>query len=366
MRSALPHALRSYLCRWSLVVTTAALAACSGGAAPNTLQMPAAGAGPAAMSFMLPTVTRLFHSITPLPVEGRNGIQLTNGPLLTTVQAYGSDADVYTVKPPAAERRGHLDAGTTLTFLEQFSTGLKNPFGTRVTPSGDWYIANSGDNNVPVYHVRAPLDGPFKTLNDSGGVPIDVDSTPTNSLVAVSNYTSTGSGSIAGFVTLYANGATNPTGTLSVTGPAYGVGIALDKGGNCYWSYNTSLSGGGLIVEFASCTGPARTIITGLHAAGGMAFNKAGQLFYVDPTAGTLNRCTNNGGWVCKVLQKNFTEPTTINFDAQWKHLWLADFGSSTIYALNPKTGTILSTTPAHGGPSDPPFGIAPAPGTPN
>jgi len=174
-------------------------------------------------------------------------------------------------------------------------------------------------------------------------------------------------GSGNGFVTLYANQSRRPTGTLSVTGPAHGIGIALDKAGNCYWSYNTSLHGPGVIVEFPGCSGPAKTIVTGLQSAGGMAFNNMGRLFYVDSTAGTLNRCTNNGStWTCAVLQSGFMQPTMINFDAKWRHLWLADPGASTIYALDPVHGKILSSTPAHSAPSDPPFGIAPAPGTPN
>jgi DNA-binding beta-propeller fold protein YncE len=161
-------------------------------------------------------------------------------------------------------------------------------------------------------------------------------------------------------VELYAHGSTTPTGTLGVTGTAYGLGIAFDRGGNCYWSYDTAPLGPGNIVEFPKCRGSAKPIAT-VGVAAGLAFNEANDLFYVDQQAGTVNRCSGNTS--CHVLASGFSAPWGMNFDAGWKHLWLTDFGTATIYALNPKTGAILSTTPAEGGASNPPFGIAAAPG---
>ncbi len=102
--------------------------------------------------------------------------------------------------------------------------------------------------------------------------------------------------------------------------------------------------------------------MTGLQFAGGLAFNKAGDLFYIDQLAGTVNRCHRLSS--CTVLASGFVDPLFMHFDADWKHMWLADEGASEIYALNPDTGHVVSETPAVGGAGDPPFGIAPEPGS--
>jgi hypothetical protein len=57
----------------------------------------------------------------------------------------------------------------------------------------------------------------------------------------------------------------------------------------------------------------------------------------------------------------SFILPININFDMKQKYLWVAD-AAGYIDAVD-KNGTVVYTTSAVGGPTDPPFGIAPAPG---
>ncbi len=315
------------------------------------------------MNVVPPAISGLFHSGAQPRAAMGHAIPMVNHDYVTSIQAYGSDADVYTVTPPATTRRSHYPKGTTLTFREQFNTDLDRPYGTAITPSGTWYIANYLSQGVAVFKITGSgVTGPTENLSDPNGYPIDVDSNATSSLVAVSNIQGTGSGTLAnGFIALYADGSTTPTGTLRANGTAYGIGIALDKAGNCYWSYNKTPSGAGVIVEFRACKGGAKTVVTGLGYAAGLAFNKANELFYVDQTAGTLTKCTKK--FVCTTIVSGLINPFMINFDAGWQHLWLADTGSAAIDAFNPATGALLSSTPAHGGVSDPPFGIAAAPG---
>jgi hypothetical protein len=283
-----------------------------------------------------------------------------NGSYVTTAQLYGSDVVVYIASNTGALRRGHPPTGTHLTY-QQTIFGFNNPAGTVVTPSGTWYIANQGVDDVLVYSLKkSGVVGPIETLTDFGQ-PVGVDATASSSLVAVSNYAGGGSSGY-GSVALYAGGSLSPTSVLTLTGTPYGIGIAIDKGGNCFWSYNEEPSGYGEIVKFPHCSeNPHTIIVTGLAFAGGLAFDKAGNLFYTDQLSGSVYKCRKTSH--CQALASGFSDPAMINFDAKWKHLWLADTFAAEIYAIDPSSGAILSSTPAEGGASDPPFGVAPGPG---
>jgi hypothetical protein len=338
------------------------LAACAGGSMQTASQTPSVAVEPVALNIVPPAVSRLFHSDAHAPAVIGPVNPAVNQNYVTTLQAYGSDAKVYTQNPPATRPRVQYSLGTTLQFFESFTMDLYTPYGATITPSRDWYVTNSGAPNVALFRIggsgKVTLRG---ILSDPNGIPVDVASTATSSLVAVSNNSSTGS-TTQGFIALYVDGFTTPSGTLTVTNPAAkGLGIALDKAGDCFWSYNTSSPQAGTIVEFPKCGGTAKTVVTGLIEAGGIAINKANDLFYVDQMAGTVSRC--KGSKACKELASGFEDPFMIKFDAGWKHLWLTDAETATIYALDPTTGAILSATPAQGGPTDPPFGIATAPG---
>jgi len=324
---------------------------------------PAAARGAVALSVVPPAVSRLFHAgVRPVAQNGRVNPDGT-GPFITTLQAYGSDAKIYqvTTTPPA---RPWNASGPYLMYLSSFTTALNAPYGTSITPSGTWYIANSADLNVPVFTISGSgvVTGPIETLSDPVGIPVGVDANATGSLVAVSNNAGP-SGGGPGSIALYADGSTTPTSTRGVAGSAFGIAVALDRGDNCYWSYNVNPSGGGsgVIVEFPKCRGKAKTIVTGIGWAGGLAFNQANDLFYTDQTGGTVNRCVGNTS--CHVIASGFGDPFAITFDSGWKHLWLTDVSTNTIYALNKLTGAQLSANPAEGGGSDPPLGIAAAPG---
>ncbi len=75
------------------------------------------------------------------------------------------------------------------------------------------------------------------TLQDAGNTPVDVAVSESTSTVAVAN-ASGPSGSAT--VSVYRNGATTPTSTLTDPSAATGLGVAFDDGGNCYLLYDTN------------------------------------------------------------------------------------------------------------------------------
>ncbi len=99
--------------------------------------------------------------------------------------------------------------------------------------------------------------------------------------------------------------------------------------------------------------------------AGGLAFDQRGDLYYVDQTNGVY-QCKRTSQCRLFVGVGNGTNqlgvPTNINFDHRSKYLWVAD-ATGYIVAVSSKSGAVVKI-PAVGGPSDPPFGIAPAPGS--
>ncbi len=344
------------------IAAMAVLAGCTGGVQPPAQTVMAADArfatpaGPAmADAAALHPLGRLKGLLAQAPPPGGRG-------MVTGAQYYGSDILVYLTSGSTA-RTVEPDGGTTLTLEETLTTDINHPDGMVASTSSGLYVANSLASNVLYYKVTSSgiPSTPTAILGDSGQYPYDVDVDAGKKLVAVSNYTTTGFGS--GSVSLYKGAVTSPTGTLGVTGNVHGIGVAIDKVGNCFWSYeSTSSSPSGTIVEFPKCKGTATTIATGLGFAGGMAFDASNNLYYVDQSVAAVYKCVGTSS--CGVFASGFSDPVFINFDSKWAHLWLDDEGTGDIYALDPATGTVLSTTTVPGGASNPPTGVAPIPGS--
>lgn len=254
--------------------------------------------------------------------------------------------------------------GYSLTPYETLGSEFSSPMGMVTTPDGSWYVTNSGSSNIPVYRTtRKGPRGPTATLSDSGEIPVNVAATADRELVAVSNLSSTASG--AGSVSVYLDKQDAPSRILTYgSDPIQGAGVAIDSSGNCYWSFNDPKTLTGSIVEFASCSGNGKSVQSGLLAAGGMTFDRSGNLYYVDELVGIfkcngVSSCglfVSLGGLLGLILPKN------INFDhSSPQNLWVADAGGY-IDAVNLQ-GVIVYVLQALGGILDPPAGIAPAPG---
>jgi DNA-binding beta-propeller fold protein YncE len=263
-----------------------------------------------------------------------------------SAQLYGEDLSVY------------KRVGLNLTFYKSFD-GVSAPQGTEATPNGWWYVANSGASNVLVFKsTKSGPTGPVTTLDDSSEFPNNVSATPSRRLVAVSNYQTVGGG--AGSVSVYLARQTQPARILKYgNDPIEGAGVAIDHQGNCFFSFNDPNNKSGSVVEFIKCNGAGQVVVPTIASAGGIAFDQSGDLYYVDKTAG-IYRCKKTSQ--CALLPAVFGLPVNINFDLKDKYLWVAD-ASGYIDAVDPTTGAIVYQKAAEGGPTDPPFGIAPAPG---
>jgi DNA-binding beta-propeller fold protein YncE len=270
-------------------------------------------------------------------------------------QPSGNQVDVYKRK----------DGNVTLKIDETLTYGLSAPMGMVATPAGRLYVANSGDSNVLVYRTRRTgPQGPEATLRDDGEVPVNVGVASSGGVVAVSNSATSADG--AGSVSVYLHRQDEPSRMLTYgSDPIQGEGIAIDANGNCFWSFNDSSTSTGSIVEFARCRGKGTSIVSGIFKAGGVAFDSSDNLYYVDQLAG-IYKCSGISG--CALITAIgcsgcLVRPANINFDnSNPQNLWVAD-AAGFIDAVS-VTGTIEYTLNVLGGATDPPIGIAPAPGS--
>ena len=333
----------------ALVAATVLLGGCASAPSVPAAQMQATAR--VVPSIALPQIQRVLRgSASPLVGPARVLPAHKFGLWIYTAQLYGDDVKVY-------EQNG----GPSLTYFETLTQGLSAPQGAVATINGWLYVANGGRSNVLIYRSknRGPL-GPIGSLDDYGQVPANVDAIPSRRLVAVSNVsTSSGGG---GSVSVYLDRNVEPSRLLTYgTDDLQGIGIAVDRHGNCYWSFNDPSAGNGSIVEFAGCDGSGTLIVPTIAFAGGLAFDQHGDMYYVDQTKG-IYKCQGTSNCMLFSTGPPYGDPVNINFDLKQKHLWVAD-ATGYIDAVNPSNGQIEYTTPAVGGPSQVPYGIAAAPG---
>jgi hypothetical protein len=250
-----------------------------------------------------------------------------------------------------------------LTPYETLTSGFSKPMGMVSTPDGHWYVANSGASDVLVYvTTREGPRGPKATLHDAGEVPVNVDAAPNRELVVVSNAGRTGGG--AGSVSVYLNRGHQPSRNLTYgKDPLQGEGVAIDPSGNCYWSFNDPNKLIGEIVEFAGCSGSGTLFKSGILKAGGLAFDHSGNLYYVDQLLGVFQCKESSCTLFAPIILGGLISPININFDnSNPQNLWVAD-AAGYIDAVNLQ-GLIAYILQIIGGVTDPPIGVAPAPGS--
>ncbi|MFZ0681559.1 MAG: hypothetical protein WAM84_01625 [Candidatus Cybelea sp.] len=269
------------------------------------------------------------------------------GSLTYTAQLYGNDVKVYS------------GSGSGFTLECTLTQGLMEPDGIVATANGWVYVANEGTSNVLVYQTKHGMPkGPVSSLSDYDQLPVNVDANPSRKLVAVSNKSST-SGT-TGSVSVYLNRQAVPSRMLTYGSDMLeGQGVAISHSGDCYWSFYDSTVGSGSIVEFIGCNGSGTVVVPSITAPGGMAFDRGGNLYYLDSSAG-IYKCKKTSN--CALFATGFVDPVNINFDQHYKNLWVADAGGY-IDVVSPKNGRIEYKYPV-GGSSDAPFGIAPEPGS--
>lgn len=280
------------------------------------------------------------NSLDPSTLSSPERMNRVFGKWMYLAQFYGEDLAVY------------KRVNDSLQYDETL-TGLSAPQGSVSTPNGWLYVANGA--SVLVY--RSTSKGPIASqpLNDPGEFAVNVDVTPSRRLAAVSNATS--STGTAGSVSVYLKRQLNPARTLTYgSDPLVGAGVAIDRRGNCYWAFNDPKTSNGSIVEFARCQGSGTRVVSGIANVQGIVFDQRGDLYYIDQPAG-IYKCEKTSN--CKPFSKRFYEPVGLNFDQQDKLLWVAD-AAGYVDAVNRRGKVVYSLSL---GPTNPPLGIAPAPG---
>lgn len=297
----------------------------------------------------LPATTPSYFGAT--PAFAQPAAHFYGNDVMYSSQPSGNDVVVY-------KRKKNSDKLTQYKTI----TGFSKPMGMVTTPDGHWYVANSGASEVLLYRTtqRGP-QGPTMTLKDDGQTPVNVDATPDRRLVAVSNGSSIADG--AGSVSVYLNRRNEPSRTLTYgSDPVQGEGVAIDSQGNCYWSFNDPIKLTGEIVEFAGCSGTGTLFKSGIFKAGGLAFDRSGNLYYVDQLLGVF-KCQGTSCTIfAPIILGGLISPLNINFDnSDPQNLWVAD-AAGYIDAVNLQ-GLVAYILQILGGVTNPPFGIAPAPG---
>ncbi len=285
------------------------------------------------------------HGATPmmpqaLPPLGAGPAQVNPGP-----DAFGSWA--YTCSINASVCPLYTVSGSAASYSSTLSVA-GNPSGAFATTAGKWYVALRSTQDVAVY--KSTSSGPANTgitLSDAGQQPADVAVNTAHGLVVVSNLTADSHN--VNSLSVYAHNATTPTRALHFTAPGggggYGVGVATDSAGNCYWAVDDANAFVFYIVDFAACKGKGTIVFTSgkFDSAGGVALDGSNDLYFVDNTNQKIYRCTGTGN--CKIIAGGFQNITFVRFDDGWHHLWTTDSSAAKLYALDPATGHKLSTT---------------------
>lgn len=243
-RMRLPHGYSLYV-----VISLAFVAGCSSNASLGLPNAPAAGAASASRD------------------------AATGG--LIYASSYGADSVDYYLK----------GTGPNNPVAGSLSGSLSQPWGMAFDHSGNLYVANTNDSNVLVYAKGSTL--PTGTLSDPNEFPCDV-AVGSDGTVFVGN--ADGPIGASGNVTIYKPGSTRPGQVLSNGHFLHVAGVALDKAGNVFISYNGLAQGTGGVVEYHA---PGFTRTTNMHIkldyAGGVGFDRAGHLLVIDQEVPSLN-----------------------------------------------------------------------------
>jgi hypothetical protein len=203
---------------------------------------------------------------------------------------------------------------------------LSYPWGTALF-GGNWYIANSGFEQIRVY-TQGTSPQYVETLSDPSAYPIDVavyGDKGKVKLVAVANNASPDSGS--GGAVVYKGDATLPSYSLAVpSGELYGLGIAFDSKGDCVFSYGGSGPGGYLLM-YKKCAGNYTQLNTKIHYPGGVIFDEHDNLITIDQKRGIVT-CAGTSNCNVAVPGHNFFD---LSLNSAGTDLWVTRYSSGEI-----------------------------------
>jgi hypothetical protein len=237
--------------------------------------------------------------------------------------------------------------------VNTISTGIESPLGIATDVAGNVYIANNFADNVPEY---GPGGSPLiATLDDSGNGPVDV--AVSNGVVAVANQTN---------VTVYVDGATEPTRTLAIPNVLEASGMAFDSKGNCYVAFVKDTLGTA-IDEYAGCAGSATELEVNSGTPYNIAFDRSDNLYFSDMGPDTQGVYVCKGVLKCQVRYRQFGGIYDLTFDSKFKTLYVSttDGSADEIAGIDLATGQVVRTFTKGLSSANPPLGVAIGPGAP-
>jgi hypothetical protein len=221
----------------------------------------------------------------------------------------------------------------------QLSGSFANPQGMAVDKTGNLYVSNGNDKNVLVYPPGA--SNPSSTLTDPNGFPDDVAIGSDGTVYVANIFAPVGN---PGSISVYAPGATNPTNVLNDRAFVEVVGVALDKAGDVFVSYDQTYGGHGTVVEFpAGSSKPVATKIA-VGAAGGIGFDQAGHMLLVDQVTPSLN--VYQAGKSKPLAKLSLPgAPIYFTFGKDAKDIYLADYtlGEIDVFRYTPTALTLVN-----------------------
>jgi hypothetical protein len=126
----------------------------------------------------------------------------------------------------------YSEKGTGQHPIGQLTSGLLSPQGMFVDKHHHLWVANTNAFNIVAFKRNATA--PYLTLDDPGYYPISV-AVDSHGTVFAAN--AQGSSGQPGNVTYWKKGATDPSGTLTISGLQLALGIGVDAGDDVYVSY---------------------------------------------------------------------------------------------------------------------------------
>jgi len=213
---------------------------------------------------------------------------------------------------------GYVQAGKNQTAFETLSgNGLNQPEGLAADPAGDLYVANSVANNILMFPPGGTTVS--KTFTGAGPNPYTVAACANGTILAGN----VGSGSTNGSVTLYANGSTSPTGTITEAYFNEVWGVACDAQSNIYVSYyNVSQSNSGGVNEYDSAGKHGKVLPMTTQTPGEVKIDKAGDVVLADLGAGQILYFHKTSGIPFRTLP---AIALYMAFDQRDANIWISD-----------------------------------------
>ncbi len=243
---------------------------------------------------------------------------------------------------------------------------LHKPVGLAVDVQNRVYVADSGDQSVPVF--ESPYDGaPVETLDDSGYVPHGV-AVAADGTVAVTNECSTAKGCAAGSgsIVLYAKGQTTPCSTiLTPTYNSISFG-AFDSAGDFYFDGFVKKNVVVSIVR-GGCSGSSYNELQSdysMEYPGSLQFGPHKRLSIIDATAETIVTYTAFTNALVKFAVtplngKYAIEPTAFAFTKSGNSVYTVNAGSGSAEHFDFPAGGVSKLVYSLGGK---PSGVAVSP----